>query len=238
MSIELEQANLSGQLTRIYLNGTDDGDQVLTKSEIQALYGTNTVSGLSLSNSSSISLVGVSFNPSPITWNEVGTPLNLLLNDTDGQLVNEPVSDSIYSGSEVYTASDTDTIVWTLSGDNVESITATRYWVWASFWGVNTTGITPTEAQILAGTSLTVRTNSSIDVDMVTASNQFGWVAVDATQSQTFTEWIVDGSAINRGAIGTGNFIENRGTVSVNGRNYDVYMFDQAKPFNNELTLT
>lgn len=239
---DLETINESGALTSIKFDlenrpALADND-VLTKLEILQLVGNNAVSGLSLSNSSSISEVGTSFNPSPITWVETGYPLGLELADTDGELVGQSVSGGSYSGSETYSHVDTTTVTWTLSGSNVDSITAVRYWVHSSYWGVNTSGSLPTEGQILEGTKLVVRTNAEINADIVTESNQFGWVAVHKAQSQAYTTWIVDGSALDTGAIGTGNFIELKGEVSVGGFLYRVYMFDQAKTFDNQLTLT
>lgn len=238
---EILSGNIAPAITDIKLSnrpGTLQDADVLTKAEIQALFGDNAVSGLSLSNTQAIDVVGTSFNPSTITWNETGSPLGLLLNDSDGQLNDQSVSGGTYSGSETYSKSDTGDVTWTLSGDNVDDISTTVYWVWLSYWGVNETGDVPTEGEILAGAPMKQRTNTDVDANIVTTASQFGWVAVESAQSQTFQTWIVDNSAVNRGPIGSGNFIEPRGQVTVAGRPYDIYMFDQAKPFDNQLTLT
>lgn len=171
------------------------------------------------------------------SWTVGGTPTNLVLNDTEEQLVNQAVTGTSYTSSETYTLDDYGSITWVLSGSNVASTQKTTYFVHPSYMGKNTTGDTPTNSEILAEDKLIVQTTSSISVSPNTDVTEYAWIAVPKLQTNhLYTQWYV--TDFNSGSIDNGNFIEYKGEVTVGTVIYYVYMFGNAIDFTDTLKLS
>jgi len=171
------------------------------------------------------------------TWSVAGVPTGLTLTDSLGQLSGQVVTGSAYASIETYSLAEYGTIVWTLDGTNVSSTSKTITFVHESWYGNNTTGLIPTDTEILAGTELLRNNSSYITHNPNTTSNQYGWIAVPQSQTgHDYTAWYV--TALNNGGIGSGNFIIKKGTVTVHSDIYDVYMYDYPSELTANLKLS
>ena len=99
----------------------------------------------------------------------------------------------------------------------------TTYWVEPTYYGTNSTGNIPTEAEVLLGIKVLVLTSSFVDIPVNIAITEYGWIAVDAVQTNgIYTEWMI--SEFNRANIGPTEFIKYAGDVTVDGSTYNIYM--------------
>lgn len=168
--------------------------------------------------------VGTTLSISKFLWTVGGTPLNLRLVDSDGTL-NVVVTGNQHTIDKTYSKPVFSSVQWTLSGDNVSSITKTTYWVEPSYFGKKLTGTVPTSAEILAGSKLLTLTSTEISAPLNTLSTEYGWIAVEVNQADgDYTNWFI--TELNRSTIGPAEFIKKAGAVSVNGKTYSVYMFN------------
>lgn len=110
------------------------------------------------------------------------------------------------------------------------------YFIYPYFYGKNTTGVLPTEAQITASTKVVALANNAITINPNTANNEYGFIVVEQLQSKNFSKWKV--TELNQGSIGVGQFIEKKGTALVNGRTYDVYQYNYASELKTNITLS
>lgn len=117
----------------------------------------------------------------------------------------------------------------------VSNIRPLRF-IYPYFYGKNTTGALLTEAQIIASTKVVALANSTITINPSTANNEFGFIAVEQSQSKNFTHWKV--TELNQGAIGVGEFIEKKGTVQIDAVTYDIYQYNYASELNANLILS
>jgi len=192
----------------------------------RALLITNTISDLryQANDISQFLEVGTSITITRFLWTVSGVPENLVLSDSDGQY-NSSVTGTQVDVNEVYTYNVYKELVWTLSGSNVDDTTKTTYWVEASYYGANSTGSLPTEAQILGGVKVLTLTAGYISVPIDTTNEEYGWIAVPATQTgRIYNEWEVN---VNSTAdIGANEFIKYGGDVIVSGKTYNVYIYN------------
>jgi len=108
--------------------------------------------------------------------------------------------------------------------------------IYPSYYGINFTGFTPTEGEILTGGQL-IAEQVAVTFPLRTDHNQFGWMAVDKEQTnKIYTEWHVDAS--NMGDVGPTNFIKYDSIVTVNGRQYDIYMFRYQSQLTDDIRLS
>lgn len=185
---------------------------------------------------------GTSFFLDQITWNTTGDAQNLVLNDSENILINEPVSNGsiIFNPTKNYNFSTSKTITWTLSGSNISPITKSISSFYPSYMGKKITGedivMSVTSSDILAGTIIPLQnTLNSVIVAMNTTNLEQGWIAV-LKQGASYTSWYVD--TLNSGPIGAGNFIESPIDVQVFSLTYSVYRYSYRSPLNNSLTLS
>jgi hypothetical protein len=210
------------------------------ESLLGAVAGTNT-----LSFDTHVSIVEVldTLTVSQFTWNVSGSPQNLKLSDNKGILTNEPVTGASYVPPTPidYDFNTNEEVIWTLSGDNVPSITINVNSYYKSYFGknvaANDTPISVTEAMILAGTpTKIVETSGDITLLANTSATEQGFIAVPQTQTgRTYTDWFVD--TINSSIIAADNFIIPPQTVMVNGIPYDVYRWGYRSPLTDNLRL-
>lgn len=220
----------------ISVGGISSGDSFSAGTPIenvlQALLTTNSVSSLGyVANAAGQYLeVGTQLDITKFTWSSVGSPTNMVLTDSEG--FSTPVTGVEHIVSRSYTKNSFSSVLWTLNGSNINPTTKRTYWVERTYYGQNLSGTTPTEAQILAGSSVLSLTSTGITLPLNTSDTQFGWIAVEQTQTGSdYTDWRV--TELNKGLIGAGEFIKAPVVVSVNGKNYKVYVFSYASSLNN-----
>jgi hypothetical protein len=205
------------------------------------LSAANSISTLTYNAYTAIKEVGAPLVITQFTW--TGTSTNLKLSDSEGVLVNQPVTGSSYTpGSALsYPLTTNKTITWTLTGDNVTSLTATMNAYYKSYFGKVVTAddnpITVTEAMILAaGVTSVVNTATSITLPATTSATEQGWIAVPKAQTGAlYTKWVVD--TMNSATIGVGEFILPPVDVTVNGVVYSVYRWGYRSPLSANITL-
>jgi len=181
----------------------------------------------------------------------VTASFNIVANDDTDVVHKINGSSKALVGTEIYSITDTTTyssiVTYKRNGTNGESrINRTITAVYASYFGSNKDGHLPTETEIKAGVKTIKSTNSSIAHKFTISSSdglgEYGWFAVEKAQTGgNYTKWSSDASASDNGAIG--GFILLKGEVTIEtteGTNkiYQIYMFDQAKDYNNTITLT
>jgi hypothetical protein len=109
--------------------------------------------------------------------------------------------------------------------------------VYATFYGKNTDGDLPTEIEITAGTKKITKTNLSITINPNTEGNEYGWFAVDKTQTgKTYTNWYI--AQDNYGTIADGHLVKHGGEVTVNSRTYDVYIYSFSSEVKQNIKLS
>jgi hypothetical protein len=168
--------------------------------------------------------VGLPLNITKFLWDTKPTPEDLELWDDKGQYYAQVTGDQI-SVNESYTLNDFGSVLWSLNGSNVDLITKETWWVFKTWYGTNTDGLVPTEAQIKAGMCTLILTATEISIDINTTVNDFGWIAVEDSQTgRNYVEWFVD--QLNRSVIGPIEFIRNAGGVTVDGVAYTVYIYN------------
>jgi hypothetical protein len=207
---------------------------------IQLLSGSAAISNFTFNSYTPVIQVGVNLSITEFTWDFVGTPQNLVLNDSKGVLVDVPVSNGSVAVSLGYDWSVTEDLTWTLSGDNVEDIVIEVKRRYPSYYGKEATAddivLTITEAKILAGTSYLQETSGSITVLANTATTEQGFIAVAKAQTGTsYTQWFVDNT--NFSAIEAGEFIIVPIDVAVGGVTYAVYRWGYRSPLVNNIKL-
>lgn len=175
--------------------------------------------------------IGDTLNITKFLWTIAGEPIDLHLQDSIGQYSADVTGNQV-TVTESYSFSYFTDVSWTLSGSNVDPITTTTYWVEPTYYGKNTTGNTPTATEILAGVELLSLTHESISVPIGTVVTEYGWIAVENTQTaKYYTKWEV--SAINTADIGSNEFIKYVGNVIVNTKVYNIYIFNYMTQVNN-----
>ena len=183
---------------------------------------------------------GVNLNITEFTWDVVGIPENLKINDSKGLMVDVPVTGTSVSLNNNYDWSIPEVLTWTLSGDNVEDLVITVDRVYPSYFGKEATAtdtiVTVNEAKILAGTKILSKTDVSITVSATTANTEQGFITVPKVQTgSSYTKWIVDNT--NFSNIEDGEFIITPVDVTVGGVVYQVYRWGYRSPLTNQITL-
>lgn len=234
LDVDLNGHTLVGSYA--YRDSVIDGNMYLTKDEIYGLVYPVELSSLTYSGKVSVIEIDTSIVNPIFTWTYSGTPENLLLSDNNGQMTDQPVTGSSYSSLLTYIKSTYGSITWTLECDTT-STTTTTTWVYPTYYGKNTTGAIPTDTEIVAGTKSIVITASSVSVNLNTDETQYGWIAVENTQTGSdYTNWYV--TALNSGLISSTSFIELKGQVVIGTLTYDVYMFTNPVEFTSTLKLS
>ncbi len=154
-----------------------------------------------------------------------------------------------FEGDTVFTTDLTPRIVIESDTDAVLPLPS-KLWVWGlgevetspirkSYYGINTSGLIPTDVQILAEAEQTWITSTSItwNPDTDGEAGEYAWVAVPQVQTgHDYTAWYV--TSENQDDIGASNFIIKKGTVVVETYTYDVYMYAYPSTLNADLTLS
>lgn len=233
------QVNVGGiSMPKTYPIGTSLEDILQELLSIPSLVKNFTASG-----HSAIVQAGSSMSITQFTWGVEGVPRNLKLTDSEGILVNVPVSGTGYTppAPVVYNLAGVKTITWTLSGDNIPSITLQAKSFYKSYFGKqiasNDTPLSVTPAQITAATVFSIGdTSEKITLNANTSNVEQGWVAVPKASSGTaYTKWRVDDT--NFSNIIVGEFIIPPVDVLVGGVTYSVYRWGYRSPLNLPLTL-
>ena len=176
-----------------------------------------------------------------ITANDEATFSNAKIEVSDGSTLALTSQAGAYSINDTGVVADCDyTAKVTGAGDGGYTVASAKKYIkfiYASFFGKNTTGTTPTAAEIKAGTKRIVLTNSEFTNNPNTSGSEYGWFAVPHTQtSKIYTAWYV--TALNNGSIGAGQFIKSPVIVNIDGVDYDVYVYAYASELNANLKLS
>lgn len=237
-------AILSDDLKATLALGGIDKDQVfLASTPLETLWREllikASISNLTLNNGYAPVLeVGSAITTPIFSWNEDGTPENLLLDDNVNIISDVSVSDGTYISGVTYQYDNYQTVTWTLRGSNVPTISRSATWVRPFYTGIKNSKVLPTEAEVLAGTKHVALTNSSVsEIPNTDDTDEYFWFAIPEAdgQSKHFTSWSV--STSNSGSIADGNFIEDRGLITVSGVQYRIYMYGYPSGLNETLTL-
>lgn len=254
---ELEE--LIGYEINVEINAREDADDNL-QAQIDALEEdfvnlTNlvnpilhSVSNLRFTGKTEYVEAGVSFYAQYFYWDSEGTPEDLVLTDNKGVIYLQSVvgNQHIFSIPKSYTLTAEDSVIWTLSGSNIDPINISSTSLLRSYYGKKTTSddilITVTEADILSsgsvpGYSSLVQTNEGINFIPDTTKDEQGWIAVESAQAiAPYTYWRVDD--VDNGNIASDGFILPPTTVIVNGRNYSVYRWRYRSPLSTNIRLS
>ncbi len=123
------------------------------------------------------------------------------------------------------------------TAQTILSATKRIRFIYASYFGKNSTGLTPTAIEIKAGTKRIVLTTSYFNNNPNTSGSEYGWFAVPHTQTaKIYTTWFV--VVGNDGAIGSDQFIKSPVIVAVDGVDYDVYVYGYPSELNANLKLS
>ena len=201
---------------------------------------------ISLNSGTSYYEIGSTANISlsgTITANDETVFTDAKIEVSDGDIINLPNASGAYSTQDDGVEVDVEYIAKvTGAGQDgnsytVASATKRIRFIYASYFGKNTTGAIPTATEIKAGTKRIVLTGSFFTNNPNTTDSEFGWFAVPHDQTnKIYTTWYVD--ALNNAAIGSGEFIEYKNTVDVDGVSYDVYIYGYASALTNNLKLS
>lgn len=157
-------------------------------------------------------------------WNSDNFPANLVLSDSDGQY-NSTVTGNQVTVSETYNYSAYKELTWTITSTDTSPSSFIHYWVEPSYYGRNNTGDIPTSAEILLGTEVLSLTEDGITMPVNTTIQEYGWFAVEAIQANgLYTIWRI--SDFNIAEIKANSFIRHGGNVVVNGKTYNVYIYN------------
>ena len=168
--------------------------------------------------------VGEDLDITRFSWDVVGTPENLYLEDSDGQY-SEAVTGNQVGMTETYTYASYKELVWTLTSSNTPSITVTNYWVEPSYYNRSSTDTLPTASEILAGVEVLSLTEDGITVPINTVIAEYGWIAVENTQAAgIYSRWWI--TEFNTAEIKANSFIRYEGNVNVSGKIFNVYMYN------------
>lgn len=170
-------------------------------------------------------------NPS-FTWTSTGVPEDLVLSDNKGNSF--PVISQPFVFPITYDPVVADTVTWTLSGSNVSSTFTSTLWTVTiySYWGEVPVGNVVTEADILASNVEVMPTTPTFEPVITTGITELGFLAVDkASTNKLYTSWWI--TIWNNGTIDPWSLMNYQGTVSVNGKDYDVYLWNSIAPVNN-----
>ena len=206
-----------------------------------ALLGTPVVvSNFTFNSYAPIVAVGATLAITQFTWDIVGTPINMTISDSEGQLVAVAVSGTSHSGTWNYSGSILEELTWTISADNMDSVIVSVKRRDPSYYNKEATAtdalVTVTEAKIIVGTPYLVETDTDITVTPNTSTTEQGFIAVPKVQTVTsYTTWFVD--TTNFGGILTGEFIAPPVDVLVSGVTYQVYRWGYRSPLIDPLKL-
>jgi len=214
--------NLGGvRAGNIFLSGTS------YEQMWRALLTTTTVKNLRYeANTLNTSVeIGTTVDISKFLWSVTGNPTNMNLTDNLG--LNLPVSGTEVVHSKSYMFTDPAAVTFVLSSTE-STTTRTVRWLAPTYSGKNTTGYAPTtQSAVLAGNKQLSVTNAGVTVSLNTSDTEYGWIAVPAeTPPAPFTKWFV--SELNKAAIGPNEFIRLSNSVTVDGREYDIYIFNYS----------
>ena len=215
---------------------------------LQELVDPSSVSNLQLSGGGGLVVVETGYIELAFNWNENGSPTDLILDDGDEDVnVDVPVSGGFVSlHNNSFTSLTPKKITWTLRGSNVNSISTYVEWAYPRYVSKSSTVATPTGADIAFTPSNTpIRTTGSVTSTVTTTGAEYGWIAVPEDGRIPYTTWYID--ALNNSSIGSdgsGEFIEDRGTVEVDVLGYGdlvtyrVYMYGFASDMQKTITLS
>lgn len=209
---------------------------------VLALQVAISVDNFTFDSYAAVNQVGVGFNIAQFTWDVVGVPTNMKLSDSEGIILNQPVSGNSYTpGAPVnYPLGSYGPITWTLTADNMDPVTiSVDVWYLNYYRGepaVDDTPVIVVEADILGGISQLGDTATEVTRLADTGNNEQGFIAVHKAQSGAdYTKWRESGA--NQSNIASGDFINLQGDVIVNGQTYRVYRWGYRSPLNASLTL-
>lgn len=154
-------------------------------------------------------------------------------------LTQTPSRTPLPSRTQTPTSTATPTNTPTLSSTNTPTPTPTSTVVAHVYYGINTTGILPTESQIQSSSSSTADplTDVTVDWSALTPVPVYCWVAIQNYGSTDLKNyWYVN--SINNGAIGgTSNLFTTRTQITVGGRVFNVYITNYQTQFVSTCTL-
>jgi len=189
--------------------------------------------------------IGETILPTQFTWDVEGTPVALVLDDGGyGQIEDVSVTGNSHDTSASYMFAVKGSVEWTLSGDNVASITLQTNWMYPAYYGKKLTDAFPDATEITTtGTKVVGDFSTEITVPIGTGVTEYGWIAVAVDESIQYTNWKVLNSALNGSVIGvvvdSEQFIELNpaGTVTISGNEYRVYMYTYPSEVTDPLKL-
>jgi hypothetical protein len=172
------------------------------------------------------------------TWDLFGNSSGVKLTDSKGIMGTVLLASTVdnYQDDETYQMTSKTSVTWHITTqDGALSDSIITDWIYASYNGKNTTGNIPTENEIKAGSKHITPTSSTFTANPHTLPTEYGWFAVEDSQSRNYTEWYI--AEDNYGAIGPLEFIRYGGQVNVDGRNYDLYIYNYPSEMDNNITL-
>jgi len=206
--------------------------------------GNSMISGLKINGVFRTQGVGVPINVSIFQWDiDSGVPENLVINDSEGQIVNEEVSGTSHTldTSKTYVLNSVGDITWSLKGDNTNQAELNVKWVEVIYKGKLTDERWPTETEVLAGDKI-IRdlTDNQFIWQPDTLITEIAWVAIPVSSAIMFTEWL-DLATQTSGPIyddDSLNFMLRHANIQViDGVDCYLYRFGMFTHFNNTLRL-
>jgi len=207
----------------------------------KALLGTPVVvSNFTFNSYTPIIEVGDTLAITQFTWDITGTPINMTISDSEGQLVVVSVSGISHSGVWNYSGVINEDLTWTISADNMDPVTITVLRRYVAYYGKEATAtdalVTVTEAKILAGTPSLQETAVEVTISANTSTTEQGFIAVPKAQTVTsYTAWFVNNT--NFSDILSGEFISPPVDVLVSGITYEVYRWGYRSPLTGDIKL-
>ena len=202
------------------------------------------ISGFNINAYGSFVEVNTIISDPSFSWTVVNGPVNLLMNDSTGNMVDVLVSGSSHTALGIsWTNNVPGTETWSIKADGVSNKTDKVNWVYKSYWGKNTTGIPPTDVEILASvaenTSLSF-TDSLIIGKPNTTDQEFLWFAVPKDFSGNYLFWEDQADTNNNGGIADINeFIRKEvASVSVGGIFYTIYISAYISEVTSDIKLS
>ena len=185
--------------------------------------------------------VGTTIIPNIFTWRQTGDVGEMSVTDTNGIIGIAQVPNAL-GWVEQYQYFDRTIIDWELNSANLGSVaTLTTEWIFASFYGTSTdlsVGTQPPNVNPGDPTRIIADVQSSITVPLITANDEYGWIAVPA-YNPTYTKWFI--TPLNQGNIGDGsdlNFIRYNGEFNINGVAYKLYAYNYPSEQTEPITLS